>query len=795
MHDFPEFCVIIIQCLPMSFLLRCLLTLTTSVGIFNLIHAQEVLYNWSDYLNYSNGLLVERLGNETYVGCDNGLFIYNIDDNSLSRLSKVNGLSDIGITYLAANAEKNLIIVGYESGNLDLIRDRTITNFTAIRNSSVIGDKSIRHIEFQGDMAYLSTGVGVIAFDVERVEVRDTYEILPTGALAINQTTVLNDSLFAATEEGLFKGSLQEDLTIFANWEQDLAFPDPFSNVDDVASYQGELYINLRSSSPPGVYQRQGSEWNIIVGNGDVLDMKESPGGLAINTGYYVDFRDGEGKNFLLLSDYGVQPNMRLSQTYIDEDETVWMADTYRGLVRYTPETGYTFIAPNGPARNTPFKLEIDDGRLWVAGGTPLHPGTWTNTFQTHGFFKYHQGKWLNFERDEYSFIVDEKLFDIPIAYPDPDNPDNAFVGTWFSGMVTVINDEFAELYDEANSSLGVREEFVIPEPGENWVGVAGIRKDDDDNVWMTNGFADAPLSVFKADGTWEAFDLDGSLGTNTLLTQLIMNRDGHLWMVRNRGGVVAYNFNETIDNPADDEVIVFGSGAGNGGLPVEEVYCIREDLDGEIWVGTADGVAVFYSPFDAFSGDPSDARQILVEQDGIFQFLLEAQSVSSIAVDGANRKWIGTFGSGVFLLSEDGTEEVRRFTKDNSPLFSDIINDIAVDEETGEVFIATEEGLLSFQGDAALGEFENECNTVYPNPVRETYTGPITIQGLMRNSDVRITDTRGNLVASLTSTGDRAIWDGRNTNGQRVATGVYFALISDESGESTCVSKILMVK
>ena len=184
-----------------------------------------------------------------------------------------------------------------------------------------------------------------------------------------------------------------------------------------------------------------------------------------------------------------------------------------------------------------------------------------------------------------------------------------------------------------------------------------------------------------------------------------------------------------------------------------------------------------------------------MVEQDGIFQFLLEAQSISSIAIDGANRKWIGTFGSGVFLLSEDGTEQVLRFTADQSPLFSDVIYDIAIDNETGEVFIATVEGIISYQGDATAGEVSNECTTVYPNPVRETYSGPITIEGIMRNSDIKITDMRGNLVASLESNGGRAIWDGRNLNGERVATGVYFALVSNDTVDSECVSKILMIK
>jgi hypothetical protein len=203
----------------------------------------------------------------------------------------------------------------------------------------------------------------------------------------------------------------------------------------------------------------------------------------------------------------------------------------------------------------------------------------------------------------------------------------------------------------------------------------------------------------------------------------------------------------------------------------------------------------VFFSPFDALDDDFSDARQILVEQDGVFQFLLEGQAVTTIAVDGANRKWMGTDGAGVFLLSEDGTEQVERFTVDNSPLFSNRINDIEINPDNGEVFIATEEGIISYLGDATQSAATNECTTVYPNPVRENYTGPIAISGLLRDSEVRITDVRGNLIFSTVSNGGKAIWDGTNTNGQRVNTGVYFALSSDVEGESTCVSKILVIK
>lgn len=770
----------------MSFFSRCLLALLLCVQS---VCAQRALNTWSDHLSYYEAQSLDKWGDEVYAAAGNGLFIYNETDNSISRLSKVNGLSDIGISALAVNEEQDFLIIGYQNGNLDIIRDREITNFTAIKNSTIIGDKSIRHIQYADNVAYLSTGVGIIVFDTERIEVRDTYNISATGGIEINQTAILNDTIYAATSEGLYMADLGKDLTIFANWQQDLSIPSPFETVHHIGEYGGLLYLNQRTIENAGVYRRQNALWNSIIGTDDVISIKESAGGLTINTSYFTRFYEETGEILVTLSDYGVEPNMRANQAIRDTSGVLWLTDRFRGLVRYTEEDGYEFIAPEGPGKNSAFDLEIEDGHLWVAGGSPSHPGTWSNRFATNGFYKYFEGKWLNFLREDYTILDDELLFDIPIAYPDPDNPDRAYVGSWFSGLVTVDGDEIIELYDENNSSLGLREDY----PSADWVGVAGIRKDDEGNIWMTNGFANRPLSVWKADGTWQSFNL--FLGSNQLLLDLIINQDGNLWMVRNRGGVVAFNYGESIDNTADDEVTVFEAGAGNGGLPSDEVYCIAEDLDGEIWVGTDDGVAVFYSPFDAFSPNPSDARQILVEQDGIFQFLLEAQSVSAIAIDGANRKWIGTFGSGVFLLSEDGTEEVLRFTTENSPLYSDVINDIVIDNQTGEVFIATQEGIISYQGDAVGGELSNECNIVYPNPVRETYSGPISIEGLVRDSDVIITDTRGNLIASLVSNGGRAIWDGRNTNGERVATGVYFALVSDDSGESTCTTKILMIK
>jgi hypothetical protein len=377
----------------------------------------------------------------------------------------------------------------------------------------------------------------------------------------------------------------------------------------------------------------------------------------------------------------------------------------------------------------------------------------------------------------------------------DPTNPNRIYAGSWFSGLVEIENGEMTTLYSTDNSPLGEREQFARPD-GLPFVAVSGFASDDQNNIWMANGYSEDPLCVKAADGTFKCFGLNNLVGPSTPIVDVIVTREGHKWMIKNSSGLVVFDDGGTIDDESDDEdAVALIAQTGSGGLPNNDVYCITEDLDGQIWVGTGDGIAVFFSPFDIFSNNPSDARQILVEQDGIFQYLFERQSVSAIAVDGANRKWVGTFGSGVFLMSADGTEQIRRFSTENSPLISDIINDIAIDPLSGVVYIATDEGLMAYTSDATQGEFSNQCSSVFPNPVRENYTGPISITGLMRDSEVRITDVRGNLVYSTVSNGGKAVWDGRNLNNERVSTGVYFALSADTEGSSTCVSKILVIK
>lgn len=759
--------------------------------------AQNPVGVWKDYLNYSNAVDVARLNDKVYTATRNAVFIYNTRDNSLERLSKINGLSDVDIVLISANEPSRTIFIGYANGNMDILNGKSIFNFAAIKNSSVVGDKAIRHISYHENKAFISTGVGVLEFDMDRIEVQETYTISPSSNVSINETVVVNDTLFAATNDGLYFGDLQKDLTIFSNWELDLSTPAPFTEVKNCAAQNGRLYVNIPGAPVPALYMR-GDDFTWIAVNlsGSIIKIASSPSGLLLTSGYYIEQKRSNGtSSAVLFSDYGGKEIKAKSLT-ADKDGVIWVADNGQGLVKRNTDGSFEFIYPDGPATNYAFDIDFKHDQLWVATGAPERPGTWNNKFRLDGFYSFINAKWRSYTSVSNPELFDQLFFDAPKVYVDPDDKNQVYVGSYFSGFVSVKDQEIEGFYSDYNTSLGPRTEFTRPD-GLSWVGVAGIAKDHSGNTWFTNSYTNEPLSVKTKSGTWKSFDLLGPNGitTNKNLIDVIVDRQNQIWAIINRSGIVVFDPGSSIADDSDDRVRRMTAQIGNGGLPDNEVLCITEDLEGEIWVGTMDGVAVFYSPFDALTDRFSDARKILVQQNGVYQYLLEGQGVSSIAVDGANRKWIGTFGAGVFLMSSNGTEEIQRFTVENSPLISNTVNDIVIDPKTGEVFMATAEGIVSYISDATQGLSANNCTTVYPNPVRENYTGAISITGLMRDSQIRITDTRGNLIFKTVSNGGKAIWDGKNMDGQRVATGVYFALSTDTEGDFTCVSKILVIK
>jgi ligand-binding sensor domain-containing protein len=278
---------------------------------------------------------------------------------------------------------------------------------------------------------------------------------------------------------------------------------------------------------------------------------------------------------------------------------------------------------------------------------------------------------------------------------------------------------------------------------------------------------------------------------------KIICAKNGIKWIILPRGrGLFAFNENETIDNTSDDKKKYVSVMDENGDVIANDIHAIAEDKEGLIWVGTNKGIVFYYNPENVFESTAFYAQQIKIpnENPGQANFLLEAETVTAIAIDGANHKWFGTENGGVFMMSADATKELLHFTKENSPLLSNSILGITIEPNSGEVFFATDKGVISYRSTTTEGEESFHNVYAFPNPVKPGYEGLIAITGLVTDADIKISDIAGNVVYQTKAEGGQATWNGRKFSGEKVQTGVYLVFCSNDDGSKTYITKILFI-
>ena len=369
-------------------------------------------------------------------------------------------------------------------------------------------------------------------------------------------------------------------------------------------------------------------------------------------------------------------------------------------------------------------------------------------------------------------------------------NGDLEYYASWYNG-ISVMEKGIHKTKYGYNNTGGILDTTYY---SNNRIQISDLKIDNSNNLWGLNSQVDKPLFVKTSNENWYSFSMNQNI-EGLYFDKLLIDNSNQKWGIIYNKGLFVYNDNNTISNENDDQYKILNTSLGNGNLPSMNVKTIIKDLDGEIWVGTDAGITVFYYPSLVFSGYNFDAQQILIQEGEYGQYLLSSETINSMVVDGANRKWVGTKNSGLYLLSEDGLNEVKHFTKDNSPLFSDNIISLAINHENGEVFIGTEKGLLSYRSDATEGASNQGPTLVFPNPVREDYNGNIAISNLYKDAYVKITDISGNLVFETIALGGQANWDGTNIDNTKVGTGIYLVFSSNEFGQEKMVSKILFIK
>lgn len=764
------------------------------------LFAQEVgIGEWRDHLPYNSTISVTASKEKVYCATPYSIFYYDKNENTVSRLTRISGLSDIGIVRIGFNEEYNTLLVAYENTNIDLIKGNVIINMRDIINSDAITpeEKVINNIMFIDNLAYLSCGFGIVVLDIENEEIVDTYYIGPNGDhINVYDLSVNDTSFFAATETGIFSADVDNpNLSYFNSWSRDETLPDPFALYSYITVSNDRLITSKATEGWAGdtVLYYEDSEWiqdTAIFPDDDVYGLKDYEGDLYVIYSFYINIYDVDLNLTLRIWTYDYHTNPVPRDMIIDK-EIMWIADNRTGLVRRVTDQDITFIYPNGP--NTPdvFSMSSTGNNVYVAaGGRNL---SWNNLFKDGSVSSFTDSEWNTVDKTIEPAL--DSLRDIVSIAVNPFNPSQVFAGSWFRGLAEFNDLAIKNVYSPENSGLN-----YTTDGGPPVCRVGGLTFDNSGYLWATSSHANEILSVRIPDGTslgeWHSYDL-GAFSSNTDVGNLIIDDYGQKWiLIRAEHSLIVFNDNGTITNKDDDDYKVLTSATGNGNIPGNKVFSIAEDNDSEVWIGTDEGVAVFYSPENVFSNYNFDAQRILIPRNdgtGLADILLEFETVTAIAVDGANNKWIGTDRSGIFQLSPDGQKELNHFTEQNSPLFSNNITSIVITQE-GEVFIGTAKGIISYRSSASSGGTENTDVYAYPNPVESGYTGPIAIKGLVTNADFKITDISGNLIYSGIAEGGQAIWNGNNFSGRRAQSGVYLVFVSDEDGSEKLVTKILFI-
>ncbi|MDE7378037.1 MAG: regulator [Paraprevotella sp.] len=756
----------------------------------------QILGSWKAYPAYRISTMNIPAGDKIYSLCEGNLFSYNTTDSEVFCYDKVNNLSDYKIVCMDyCTSQKKLILV-YENGNIDLLYENgEIVNLPQLKNKTLI-TKTINNLFVHKDMAFITTSFGVVIVDMKKEEIADTYDFNRyVTAITANDTLI-----YLTTKTELLVGDRTKNLKDEKNWTFKCNW-----TCDKMVLFDGELFSFRKGL---GIYKHN---VNLVPSkriNEKFLYMGISGGKLISGTAnkQYIfdsakDFKTEEEEDFKTDNEKVIRYDNDF--TYLTYSKgTYWASRGLHGLQPYklanqqwTALQGS--IQPDSPVRDYTCYLRFAGERLLIAGAFynytgKVYPGT---------VMYYENGKWTNFEEEDIYQKTGSIYRNMTTIAQDPSDPSHHFVTSTRNGLYEFKDGKFIKKYDNRNSSLY----SIFPNDEKSWevVCCSGATYDKEGNLWMLNNQVDTIFKVMKPDGKWVRLYYPELKGAETC-DFIMFDSNNNIWMNSRRvekRGIFVLNTNGTLEKTSDDTHYLRQEITNQDGTTYNEVsqyYCIAEDHDGKIWIGTSQGPFVINNPAEFTHSDFTYEQIKIARNDGsnLADYLLNGIAVTCIVVDGGNRKWIGTSYNGAYLVSADGQEMIHHFTTENSPLLSDNIYSIAIHPRTGEVFFGTDNGLVSYASDATEPEEELEDDNIYayPNPVKPDYDGPVSIVGLTRDSEVKITSNTGQLVYSGISNGGMFTWNVRTRQGKRVSSGIYNVIASTADGEEAVVTRIAVI-
>ena len=739
---------------------------------------------WREHLNYQHTTQVVKGNNRIY--CAAGTHVFSVDaSGEAERYTRVTGLNDIDVSCIGWDQGTEQLVIVYRNSNVDILKENHVKNIGDIKRSSIAGSKSINAIFCKNGFAYLSAGLGIIVADLSRYEIKDTWFIGNNGGqVNVNELASDNSFYYAATAEGLKRTSVNTpdpaDYTAWQNISGMNGLPaGPVSNTV-------YAYNRILARTGDSIFIFNGNAWQLFYADASwpITGISASDNKLLVcqrktSGDSRVVILSATGTIERILTQSGV---ISFPKSAMLDGAAVWVADAFGGLSKFNTSSTERFI-PNGPAGTADGEMVFYGDTLFVAAGSVN--SSWNYQYNRNGIYQFKNGLWES--RGSFNTPVLDSVLDfITIAIDHTGN--DVWAGSYGGGLADFRRGTTLPFIYKQNTTL-------LPATGDpGSYRVSGLAFDGNNNLWISNYGSPQNLQVRKNDGSWKGFSIPFAL-TENAVAQLVPDDYGHIWIMSPKdNGLICYQYGPSIDNTSDDRWKYYRQGAGNGNLPGNNVLCIAKDRDGFIWVGTDKGVGIIQCTQDVFGVQPCEAILPVVQQNGFNGYLFRDEAVQCIAVDGANRKWVGT-KNGVWLVSPDGSKIIYRFTAENSPLLNNDVKKIAVSPATGEVFFATFSGICSFRSTATeAGSAGSGQVLVFPNPVPPGYQGMIAVRGLADNSLVKITELSGRLVFQGRATGGQFTWNGYDYRGNKAASGVYLVFAGNEPDNAQPVTKTVIV-
>lgn len=770
-------------------LLLCMLCLSVT--------AQQ-LGSWQLHLSYYIATKSEAGGSTIYSLMNGNLLSYDTEDGEVRTYDHMDILSDAGIAYIAYSNEADKLLIVYNNGNIDLLdKDDNVQNLSSLKDKTML-NKEVANVSIAGSMAYLATGFGFVEVDMKEGVFRNTYK-LPN--FSISCITASDEAVFIGTPEGIRYCLKDGNMQLEENWKIRLGW----GGFNSMHFFQNKLVA--KNQDGIFVLDPYNTSKQYRIARGNFTSLKQTGKQLFWhNKTTYGYTSDVSGTDEVSLN--AAVTTISYENNWSDVSHvngTYWMSEQEKGLRGYKM-SGNEFIPteeviqPSSPIRDLGYNVSWAGNRLLVAGGINTI-GSFENPATS---MYYENGEWTNFTELErtgrFAKVTPVNTTDL---VQDPLDDTHHFASPYRSGLCEYRNGKFVELYNPDNSPL----KSIQHNPASSWyykqVLCSALSYDAEGNLWMAQSMLpSAPFLILKPDGKW--LELDYESFQETSLIDKILHHSSGIKLVSSRRldkrGVFCIDMKGT-ERTTDDKTRLLQDFVNQDNTPYlpDQFFCLCEDLEGMVWVGTSAGLFVIEDVTKVFDKD-FHFTQIKINRNdgsGLADYLFNDVAISCIAIDAANRKWIGTQANGAYLISADGQEMLHHFTTEDSPLLSNNVQSIAVHPGTGEVAFGTDKGICTFISDATTPEEELEKSNVvvFPNPVTPDYNGPIAIRGLVENSEVKIISTGGQLVWNGTSSGGTCTWNGVANNGKPVASGIYHVVANTPEGGKAIMTRIVIVR